>query len=113
MPVNDWTVGTLYNPNFNYIRWTQPGGPYSKVLPVTEVTGNSNLFTTKPFNELTGTYMQGCGHSVDQCSLQLDWDYANNVQVMLVLCPTCSYVNRVISPASLAYNPLTNAIIYP
>ena len=113
MPVNDWTVGTLYNPNFNYIRWTQPGGPYSKVLPVTQVTGNADLFTTKPFSELSGTYLFGCGHSVDQVMLQIDWDYQNSVQVALICCPTCSYLSRVISPASLAYNPLINAILTP
>ena len=113
MPTNDWQVGGIYNPNWNGIKWTQPGGLFSPVLPITQVQANSNLLTTEPFSELTGTFRLGCLHSVDQMMLQLDYDYISQVQVMLVLCPTCSYVSRVISPASEAYNPLTAAIITP
>ena len=113
MPQNDYVVGTLWDPKFNGISWSQPAGQYGEVFPKTEVTGNSNLFTTLPYNELTGVYQQGCGHSVNYMMLQLAWDYINDVQVMLVLCQTCSYINRVISPASEAYNPLTAAIITP
>jgi hypothetical protein len=113
MPMNDWQVGTLYDKKFNGIHWSQPGGPFTKVLPVTQVQANSNLLTTEPFTELTGTWMLGCGHSLDNLMLQLDYDHINRIQVMLVLCPTCSYVTRIFSPATDAYNPLTAAIITP
>ncbi len=110
-PSNDWTIGVQWDPHWNKIAWSQ-AAPFAPVYPQ-QVKANSNLFTTEPFTELTGVYLFGCGHSVDQCMLQLDYDYVNAVQVMLVLCPTCTYVSRVISPASVAYNPVTNAIITP
>ena len=113
MPMNAWQVGTLYDKRFNGISWSQPGGPFTKVLPVTQVQANSNLLSNEPFSELTGTYIFGCGHSVDQVLLLMDYDYLNLVQVGLVCCPTCSYLSRIISPWSQAYNPLTAAVLTP
>ena len=111
---NDYQVGTLYYKNgFNNVKWTQPGGPFTKVLPVTQVQANSNLFTTEAFSELTGVFMFGCGHSVNMVRLELDYDHQTKQQVGLICCPTCCYVSRVISPWIQAYNPLTAAILTP
>ena len=110
--VNDWQLGTLYYKNFNNVAWSQPGGPYTKVFPQ-QVTGNSNLLTTEPFNELTGMFLFGCGHSVNQVLLEMDFDIPTQSQVALICCPTCSYVSRVINPWIQAYNPITAAILTP
>jgi len=112
MPQNDWQVGTQWNKKWNNVNWSQPGGPFTPVYPA-QPTGNSDLFSTLPFNSLTGTYFWGCGHSTDQVTLQIDYDYTNDVQVALIMCPSCSYISRFISPASLAYNPIINAILTP
>ena len=112
MPMNDWQIGQQWDPRYNGIAWTQPGGIGTKVYPQ-EVTGNSNLFTTLPYNELTGTFIFGCGHSADQVYLQMDYDYMSDQQVGLICCPVCSFVQRVISPWTEAYNPLTAAVLTP
>lgn len=113
MPSNDWAVGTIYSPNWNNVPWSQPGGPFTPVFPQ-QVTANSNLFTTEPFSELTGTYMGNCNHSFDQCLVFMDWDYDTNMQVALLCCPLCSTVQRTIEPYSEALqNGLQNAILFP
>ena len=112
MPSNDWQLGVQWDTRWNNIAWSQPDGPFGLVYPQ-EITGNSNLFSQEPYNELTGTYPFGCGHTANQCLLQLDYDYDNSVQVMLVCCPICSFLSRVISPATLAFNPIEYAIITP
>lgn len=111
MPSNDYQIGVQWDKRWNNIAWTQ-SAPFEKVYPQ-QVTANSDLFVVTPFTEYSGVYIFGCGHSVDNVLLQIDWDYDNSVQVALILCPTCSYLSRVISPATLAYDPITNAILYP
>lgn len=112
MPSNDWQLGVQWDPRWNNIAWSQPDGPFGKVYPQ-EVQANSDLFSQVPFSELTGTYPFGCGHTADQVMLQIDYDYDTSQQVALILCPLCTYVSRVISPASAAYNPITAAILTP
>jgi len=112
MPTNDWQVGLQYDKKWNNVAWTQPGGVGTKVYPQ-QVTGNSDLLTNEPFSELSGTFLFGCGHSVNQVLLQIDWNYDTDEQVALICCPTCSFVQRVISPATLAYNTLLNAVLTP
>ena len=110
--VNDWQLGVQWDKRWNNIAWSQPDGPYGKVYPQ-QVQANSDLFSTEPFTELSGTYVFGCGHSVDQILLQIDFDYESNQQSALILCPICSYCSRAIIPASLAYQPIINAILTP
>jgi hypothetical protein len=113
MPMNDWIPGTLYDPHWNNVHWTQPSGPYTKVLPVTQVQAQSNLLTTEPFSELTGVFIFPCGHSVNMVQVFQDYDYINETSVALIACPTCSCISRVVEPYSAIQNPLTFAIITP
>lgn len=117
MPSNDWTVGALYIPGGPGGFWTQPDGIGGLVYPQ-QVTGNSDQLSIKPYNELTGTYVFGCGHSVNQAQVYTDWDYETGMTVALVCCPMCSFCQRFISPASDAIGPsnaasLLNSIIFP
>ena len=113
MPANDWTIGLQYNPKWNNIAWAQPTGINGLVYPQ-EVTGNSDLLSVKPFNELTGVYMFGCGHSANMCMVFQDWDYDTGMSVALLCCPLCTFLQRTIEPFSEAVlNPLQNAILYP
>ena len=113
MPANDWTIGVPYSFTWNSVPWSQPGGPNTTVYPK-QVTGNSDYLSTKPYNELTGVFMFGCGHSADQCLVLQDYDYNVSDSVALVCCPLCSCVSRTITPYSQAVtNSLQDAIIYP
>lgn len=112
---NDWQVGAIYIAGFNNIPWSQPGGPLTPVLPQ-QITGNSDLFTTLPYNELTGTYIGNCGHSFDQTMIFRDFDFFSDEEdksVALICCPLCSTVQRVLAPYSAVLNPLQNAILFP
>jgi hypothetical protein len=113
MPSNSWQVGVQYDKKWNNVNWSQPGGPLTPVYPQ-EITGNSNLFTTEAFNELTGVYMGNCNHSFNYCLVIQDWDYLTGMSVALICCSLCSCVQRTIEPFSEAVlNPLQNAILYP
>jgi hypothetical protein len=52
MPTNDWAVGALYIPGGPGGFWQQPSGIGGLVYPQ-QVTGNSSILTTEPFNERT------------------------------------------------------------
>lgn len=113
MATNDWIVGALYVPNYNNVAWSQPGGAGTPVYPQ-QVTGGFNLLATKPFNELTGQYIGVCGHSFNMCTVFRDIDVNTGESMALLCCPSCSCVQRTISPFSDAVsNGLQNAILYP
>lgn len=113
---NDWAIGKLYIPNGG------PGGFWKQPVPgglvyPQQVTGNASILTVLPFNEKTGTYVFGCGHSVDYVTVYTDYDFTIDETVALLACPMCSFVQRAISPASDALmgsqGSLQNAILYP
>src|SRR5271166_5813269 len=108
MPQNTWEIGLQYLKTWNNIAWSQPGGIGTKVFPQ-QPTGNSDLFSVLPYNSLTGVYIVGCGHSVNQVLVLQDWDYDTNMSVALICCPSCSYIQSRIEPYSLA---LTNPLQY-
>ena len=112
MPTNDWTVGLQYDKRWNNIAWSQPDGVNGKVYPQ-EITGNSNLLSWIPFNELTGVFILGCGHSVNQCMVFQDWDYTTGMSVALICCSICTFIQRTIEPYSAIQDPIINAILYP
>lgn len=98
---NSWQIGTLYPPGgLNNIAWSQPGGPGTPVYPQQEVGGAYE--STVPFNERTGMFSAGCGHSMNQALVQREYDYDNDISVALVLCPLCGYTQYSISPFEAA-----------
>jgi len=113
MPSNDWTIGLQYQKTWNNIAWSQPDGIGTRVFPQ-QITGNSNILSVEPFSELTGTFLFGCGHSVDQVMVFQDWDYDTGMSVALICCAICTFVQSRIEPYIEALtNPLQFAILYP
>lgn len=83
-------VGTFFNPK-NYLPpFTQPGGRGTVTFPQ-EQTG-----------ELLGQWMLGCGHSMN--NLEIGSASSCGVQVALILCPLCSYLQNLINPYSAIYS---------
>lgn len=115
---NDRTIGALYPLNGGLGGfWSQPGGPNTTVFPQQE-TGNTDYFSTKPFNELTGQYMGVCGHSFNEVLVQRDYDLDTATSVALLCCPLCGCVQRTIEPYEDATTgssnaSLSNLILYP
>lgn len=118
MPANTWAIGALYIPNGGPGGfWTQPGGIGTTVYPM-QVQANSNILSIEPFTEKSGTYIVGCGHSVNLMQVYTDVDYTDGESVAILACPMCSFVQRIIKPASAALGPsndasLINSILYP
>jgi len=118
MPANDWVVGGLYpQPGGIGGFWTQPGGLFTTVFPQ-QASANVDYFSTEPFNELSGQYSFGCGHSANQCMVFRDYDYDNATSVALLTCPLCGFVQRTIEPYEAATTgssnaSLANLILYP
>jgi hypothetical protein len=115
MPANAWQVGAVYDPKYNSVAWSQPGGPGTQVFPA-QVTGGFDLLSNVPFNERTGQYTGTCQHSFNECAVFRDYDYTNNVSVALLCCPVCSCVQRTLEPYEAALTTqgsLINVILYP
>lgn len=113
MALSTYHVGKLYDPKYNNIEWTQPGGAGTPVYPQ-QVTGGFDLLSNKPFSELSGQYIGVCGHSFNMCTVFREVDVNTGESVALLCCPSCSCVQRTISPFSDAVsNGLQNAILYP
>lgn len=110
---NDWTVGVQYDPSFNNVQWSQPGGPGTQVFPA-QVSGGFDLLSTKEFNSRTGQYIFGCQHSGNYCFVVKALDEVSGQDVALICCCQCSYVNRYIIDFQTAMtNSLIDGILYP
>jgi hypothetical protein len=98
MPSNTWEIGALYpQPGGINGIWTQPGGPNTTVYPKQE-SGNTDLFTQVPYNELTGQYIGSCGHSFNSCMVFREYNYNDDISVALLSCPQCGCVQRTVQP---------------
>lgn len=107
---NSWQVGALYPPGgLNNIAWTQPGGIGTQVFPAQIVGGSYE--STEPFNERSGIFNCGCGHSQNQALIQREFDYDTNQSVALVCCPLCGFVSYTLTPfeavLDTVYQPIT------
>jgi hypothetical protein len=103
----------LYQSPFNYILWTQPGGPGTTVYPQQE-----NAIYDPPqnpippgifFSESSGLWFAGCGHNYDALHIFMDYDTDTGTQAAVGCCPLCSYIQLVISP----YSAISDMMMYP
>lgn len=111
---NDWSLFNLYYPGGYGGYWKQPI-PGGLVYPQ-QVTGGFDLLSTRPFSELSGQYLCSCGHSVNMVKVERDIDVTTGMSVALLCCPSCSTVQRVISPfedALTTQGSLVNQILFP
>jgi hypothetical protein len=107
-------VGTLYYGGYvNGLKvWTQPGGPGTIVFPQvpsqfpTQFQGYPQTPMSYP-----AQYYPPCSHPSNCLELQEIYDPATGNQVMLLLCPQCSFVIQIYNPASLYYDYVENPIV--
>jgi hypothetical protein len=112
---NRWQIGALYYGGLQNGQpfWTQPGGIGTIVYPQPQ----NGPWTDYPIGGLTinetgfAWWLPGCGHSIQAWRLIQEFDYDTNQSVMLITCPSCSWVQNVLSPASEAYDPISHCII--
>lgn len=99
-------VGTLAYDGLVYgqLYWTQPGGPGTTVFPQQQPA------------EKVAMFVLGCGHWVNSFEVRI-MAYQPPSQPLdkaaYVLCPLCGFVNRIIYPSSLLYDPIANYIVLP
>jgi hypothetical protein len=109
---NSWSLYNLYYPGGYGGFWRQPV-PGGLVYPQ-QPTGNFDLLSQVPFSEKTGQYNGSCGHSFNLVKVERDRDVTTGRSVALLCCPSCSTVQRTISPYEDALaGGLENAILYP
>lgn len=112
---NRWQIGVMYRGGLlnGQPFFTQPDGPGTAVFP-TERQGEPWVdfpIQGMVWSEKNPWQVPGCLHSIKAFDVQREYDYDNNVSVALLLCPTCSYCQRAISPFEEWLNPIQNAII--
>jgi hypothetical protein len=94
-------IGSLYQPNYNGIHWTQPGGQGTQVFPA---QADGQPFVNYPvpgqiFIEAgSALWRAGCAHGFDCVRLVKDYDPTTGKHCCLVLCPICSYIINLIEP---------------
>jgi hypothetical protein len=99
-------VGTLAFDGkvYGQVVWTQPGGPGTEVFPQQQPA------------ERVAMFVFGCGHWANHLDIKI-MGYMPPAQPLdkaaYVLCPLCSFVNRIIYPTSLLYDPIANYIVLP
>jgi hypothetical protein len=80
--------------------WTQPGGPGTLVFPQQELGQQVALFSF------------ACGHWSNHINVVVEQSDPG-VQSALLVCPLCSYVFRIMTPATLYLNNTENYILLP
>jgi hypothetical protein len=97
MQENSWVLGTPYYSTGQYSIFSQPGGPFTPVLPG---SGQSAPFEAYPITGLAYTYspwwIPGCGHITKEWKIIVDYDYTQDSQVQLICCGVCSYIQRAV-----------------
>jgi hypothetical protein len=84
----------------------QPGGPNTQVFPAQQVGGGYE--SIQPFNELSGVFVAGCGHSQDSPMVQQEYDEDTGELVSLIICSVCSFIQYSLPVAqalSTVYSP--------
>jgi hypothetical protein len=118
--VNDWVLGTMYYPGGGFglpgigRGFTQPGGVNTPVLPmmITDPSSTISPFSSAPVSEFSGVFFWGCGHSTDNCACIPEFDATIPGQVMLIVCPRCSFIQNSM-PLAQFYNTTTNPVTFP
>lgn len=113
-PTNDWQLGTTYYKTGPYSIFSQPGGPFTAVLPALSQGqswpdwpgAGSMVFSYGP--SWIGI---GCLHPVHSFDIIRDFDYTTDESVALLTCPACSYIQRGVEPFEAIYDPNLYCVI--
>jgi hypothetical protein len=94
-----FVVGQLYNGGLvnGLPFWTQPGGIGTQVFPEQprqfplQFEGYYQVPMTYP-----SLYVAGCLHAFNCYSIYKVYDPVNDIQVALIACPACSYIQQIL-----------------
>lgn len=100
-------VGQLYTDGYvNGLKvYSQPGGIGTAVIPGMPQTLNGQPAA------YPSLYAWGCGHRTNTAEIFTVDDPYNDIQVVLVCCCICGYIQEIISPASDYWNYMKNPLI--
>jgi hypothetical protein len=90
--------GVIYNPPDYLPPYTQPNGP------------NTETFPSMATGELIALFALGCSHFVN--NLYVTSGTANCQTACLILCPRCSFLQRIIVPYSAVFDSNNEAYAY-
>jgi len=95
---NSWQLGTTYYKTGPYSIFSQPGGPFTAVLPA--------LTQGEPWEDWPGAesmvfaygpwIMPGCGHPIHEYDIIQEYDFDLDQPVQLLACAACSYCQRAV-----------------
>jgi len=91
-------VGQLVGHLIYVVGAQQPGG-----------IGTAVTDPTQTVNEATGRFRPGCGHSINNYEV-LQQSYAG-CPAVLVTCPICSFLQKIITPASALHDPENDLLL--
>ena len=110
----EWSVGQLYGGGkVNGLPvYTQPGGIGTRVIPQApqQFPQNFQGYYQVPMT-YPSLYTAGCGHAFNCFGTQQVYDPYDEVQVILLLCPICGYIQEIYSPASMYYDYVETPIV--
>jgi hypothetical protein len=109
-----WSVGELYNGGLEngLPYWSQPDGPGTLVYPqLPRIFPAQNMGYPQTPMSYPAMYYFGCGHPLNCPSIQQVYDPYSETQVILLLCPMCSFIQYIYNPASTYYNYLETPIV--
>jgi hypothetical protein len=110
---NNWQVGELYlGPNANGTRWSQPGGPGTLVYPQPQQLSPEKFegYQQAPMSYLA-LYCFGCGHYQNCAEVYEVFSEADGVQVALIVCNQCSYIQQIIVPYANYQNYIETPLV--
>jgi len=100
---SSFVVGSLYQPRWNGIAWSQPGGVGTQVFP-TQNVGNFQAYPVSgQMWAETGLWTSPCLHWFDSFLIQRDFDEGTQMSVAIQMCPICSLIIRIYEPYDLIY----------
>ena len=103
--MSSFVIGSLYQPKWNGIAWSQPGGPSTTVYP----QQNNGPFTAYPvpgqfFGESSqALWRAGCGHGFDEFLIFRDYDEGLQMSAALQCCSICTYIVREYNPFEIIF----------
>lgn len=104
---NQFEVGQLYlGFNRNGLKvWSQPSGQGGLVYPQlpTQFPTNYQGYFQVPMS-YPALYYSACGHPLNCWEIYEVFDPYAGVQVALVCCPMCSFIQSIFSPAETYWN---------
>lgn len=102
--MSSFVIGSLYQPQWHNIAWSQPGGVGTTVYP-----GPNDGPFGYPQNQILmqesgqGLWTAGCNHWFLTWLLFRDYDTVTQMSAAIQCCNVCSFIVRVYEPYELIF----------